>query len=78
MSFTISDETLRHANITEQEAKIELACRLFDIDKLALWSAAQLAGLRWKKLCDSEKLRSIGSTRSIGGRKRKVFEIWKI
>jgi predicted HTH domain antitoxin len=45
MPLVISDETLRAANMTEQEARIEIACRLFDAGKLDLWPAAQLGGL---------------------------------
>ena len=37
--------SLAKAGLTEQEARVELACRLFDIGKLALWPAAQLAGM---------------------------------
>lgn len=33
------------AGITGQEALVELACRLFDIGRLELWPAAQLAGM---------------------------------
>ena len=45
MPLIISDETLKEAGLTEQEARIEIACRLFDAEKLYLWPAAQLAGL---------------------------------
>jgi predicted HTH domain antitoxin len=45
MPLTISDEILREAGVTEREARIELACRLFDVEKLGLWPAAKLAGL---------------------------------
>ena len=45
MPVIIPDETLRQAGLTESEARIEIACRLFDADKLHLWPAAQLAGL---------------------------------
>ena len=45
MPLIISDETLKAANLTEQEARVEIACRLFDAEKLALWPAAQLAGM---------------------------------
>lgn len=45
MPVTISDEVLKEAGLTEREALIEIACRLFDADKLELWPAAQLAGL---------------------------------
>ena len=45
MPVVISDEVLAEAGLTEQDARIELACRLFDIGKLHLWPAAQLAGM---------------------------------
>jgi predicted HTH domain antitoxin len=41
----IPDGILKQAGITEQEAVIELACRLFDTGKLTLFFAAQLAGM---------------------------------
>ena len=45
MPVVISDETLQQAGLTEREAVIEIACRLFDAGKLALWPAAKMAGL---------------------------------
>ncbi len=45
MPVVIPDEVLKEAGLTEREALIEIACRLFDIEKLHLWPAAQLAGL---------------------------------
>ncbi len=45
MPVLISDETLQQAGLTEREALIEIACRLFDIGKLHLWPAAKLAGM---------------------------------
>ena len=44
-TLTIPDEVLRQAGLSELEALVEFACRLFDAGKLPLWSAAQLAGL---------------------------------
>ncbi len=44
-TLTIPDQVLRQAGLTEHEALVEFACRLFDAGKLTLWSAAQLAGL---------------------------------
>ena len=41
----IPDETLKRAGLSEDEARIEIACRLYDADKLHLWPAAQLARL---------------------------------
>jgi predicted HTH domain antitoxin len=45
MGVVIPDDILRQAGITEQEALIELACRLFDSDRLDFPAAARLAGL---------------------------------
>ncbi len=44
-TLTVPDEVLREAGLSECEALVEFACRLFDAEKLGLWSAAQLAGL---------------------------------
>jgi predicted HTH domain antitoxin len=41
----ISDETLRATGLTEREALVEIACRLFAAGKLPLWPAAKLASL---------------------------------
>lgn len=45
MPVVIPDETLEAAGMTEREAIVEIACRLYDAGKLALWPAAKLAGL---------------------------------
>ena len=45
MPIIISDETLKQAGLSEREALVEIACRLFDADKLNLWPAAKLAGM---------------------------------
>ena len=45
MPVIIPDETLKQAGLTEKEALIEIACLLFDADKLHLWPAAQLAAM---------------------------------
>ena len=45
MPLVISDEMLRAAGMNEQEAKVEIACRLFDAAKLTIGHAARLAGL---------------------------------
>ena len=44
-TFTIPDEVLREAGLTEGEAMLEFACRLFDAGRLTLWTAARLSGL---------------------------------
>ena len=45
MPLVIPDETLRAAGMNEREAKVEIACRLFDAGKLAIGHASFLAGL---------------------------------
>ena len=45
MPVIISDETLAQAGLTEREAVVEIACRLFDAGKLHLWPAAKMAGM---------------------------------
>jgi predicted HTH domain antitoxin len=45
MPVVISDETLTEAGLSEREAVVEFACRLFDAGKLTLWSGARLAHL---------------------------------
>lgn len=45
MVLNLRDDILKQAGLTEREAVIEFACRLFDAGKLDLWPAAQLAGL---------------------------------
>ena len=45
MPVVISDEILAEAGLSEREALIEIACRLFQADKLSLAPAARLAGL---------------------------------
>ena len=45
MPVTIPDEVLKQARLTEQEAIVEIACRLFQAGKLDLTPAARLAGM---------------------------------
>jgi predicted HTH domain antitoxin len=46
MTFDLPDEILQQAGLaTERDVRIELACRLFDADKLPKWPACQLCGL---------------------------------
>jgi predicted HTH domain antitoxin len=45
MPLTITDEELHTLGMSEREARIELACRLFDAGRLHLWPAAKFAGL---------------------------------
>lgn len=45
MPLVIPDETLERAGLDSRGALIEFACHLFEVGKLALWPAAQFAGL---------------------------------
>jgi predicted HTH domain antitoxin len=45
MPLTISDEQLQSAGLSPDEARVEIACRLFQAGRLELWPAAQMAGL---------------------------------
>jgi predicted HTH domain antitoxin len=45
MPLTIPDSVLEQAGLTELEARIEIAARLFQLRRLSLWQAAQWAGL---------------------------------
>ncbi|MBM3889671.1 MAG: UPF0175 family protein [Verrucomicrobia bacterium] len=58
MPLVISDAELREARLNEREAKVEFACRLFEAEKLTLWSAARLAGL--SRVAFEEELRRRG------------------
>jgi predicted HTH domain antitoxin len=45
MPVTIPDHVLRQAGLTEREALIEIACRLYAAGRLEMHPASQLAGL---------------------------------
>jgi len=45
MTLTIPDRILSKLGNTEAEARIEIACRLFEVGKLSLHEAAELSGL---------------------------------
>lgn len=45
MPVVISDEILQHAKLTEREALIEIACHLFDSQRVGKGLAARMAGL---------------------------------
>ena len=40
-TLSIPDHVLRQAGLTERDALVEFACRLFDAGKITLWSAAR-------------------------------------
>lgn len=45
MPLTISDEMLTAAGLSEQEARLEIACRLYDAGKLTMPEATRWAGV---------------------------------
>ena len=45
MPLLISDELLDEAGITESDARVEIACRMFDGGRLSLVQAMRWAGL---------------------------------
>jgi predicted HTH domain antitoxin len=45
MPVVISDDILQHANLSEREALIEIACHLYDAQRIGKGLAARLAGL---------------------------------
>jgi predicted HTH domain antitoxin len=45
MPLTIPDSVLEQAGLSEAQARVEIACRLFEMRRLSLWQAAQWAGL---------------------------------
>ena len=59
MPLIIPDDVLKELKMDEREARIEIACRLFDAEKLALWPAAQFAGLSRVEMEDELSMRKI-------------------
>ena len=45
MPLVIPDETLRAAGMSEEDARVEIACRWFDAGRLSIGHAATLAAL---------------------------------
>lgn len=45
MSLVISDDLLRDAGLTAEQAQVEIACRLYEAGKLSLLGGARWAGL---------------------------------
>jgi predicted HTH domain antitoxin len=45
MPLTIPDELLAQAHLTEQEARVEIACHLYDARRISKAAASRLAGL---------------------------------
>jgi predicted HTH domain antitoxin len=45
MPLTITDEMLTAAGLSEEEARLEIACRLYDAGKLSMPAATRWAGV---------------------------------
>jgi predicted HTH domain antitoxin len=45
MPLIIDDQFLKEAGLSEQEAKVEIACRLFEAKRLSRFAAGKLSGL---------------------------------
>lgn len=45
MPLLMTDEELASAGLTESDAKLEIACRLFDAGKISFPAASRLAGV---------------------------------
>jgi predicted HTH domain antitoxin len=58
MPLTIPDEVLKQAGLTQREALIEFACRLFDAERIDVHQAARIAGL--DRYAFEEELRKRG------------------
>ena len=58
MPLTITDEQLRTMGLSEREAAVEFACRMFDAGRMTFHAAMRLAGL--ERLAFEDALRSRG------------------
>lgn len=45
MPLTIPDDILNSAGLNEVDARVEIACRLFEAERLTLWAAAKWVGM---------------------------------
>lgn len=59
MPLIIGDDILHEANLTEADARIEIACRLYDSGLLSLAVASKLAGLEASAFQDALSTRSV-------------------
>ena len=59
MCLHISSDLLKYAGLNDREATIEIACCLFKARKIALWPAAQIAGLSRVEMEGQLRLRGI-------------------
>ena len=67
MPLVIPDDALREAGLSEREALIEFACRLFEARKLTPWRAARLAGVSRAAIEDELLAQRIPWLRPDGG-----------
>jgi hypothetical protein len=75
MPLVIPDETLQLAGMDEREAKIEIACRLFDAGKLTIGHAARLADL---SVAEFEQQLACGVCLVTGTPKTCLRIMWKL
>jgi predicted HTH domain antitoxin len=59
MPLVIPDEVLRAADLSESEARVEIACRFFDAGKLSFGHAADAAGMNQPEFADAFVKRQI-------------------
>ena len=59
MPLTFTDEELRAMQMTEPDARVEIACRLFEAGKMAFGHAAKLARLSEDRLMEEIERRGI-------------------
>ena len=59
MPLILSDEELATLGLNSDEVRVELACRLFQAGKIALWPAAKLAKLSRVEMEDALHERKI-------------------
>jgi len=63
MPLTITDEQLQYLQMNERDARIEIACRMFDAGKLSLPMASKFAGLSRVQFEDELHRRGIAAYR---------------
>src|SRR5579864_6549364 len=66
MALVIGDEVLREANLSEADARVEIACRFYAAERLSFESAIQLAGLGPSEFSTALATRGISRRESNG------------
>ncbi len=59
MPLVIPDDALRAMRMDEQQARVEIACRLFDAAVMSFGHAAKLAGVSEEQMYDEIERRGI-------------------